>query len=225
MALKKAVIKTDRKSGDKEISVLFNPAEYSINDSANYADKDVPGLGGPITQFVSGAASTLTMTLYFDTYETDPEGGNKTKNNGLLLDIKPTDVSLQTKKVAGLTRIDGKLHRPPICTFQWGKLSFRGVVKSVNQTYTMFMDDGMPVRARVEVTFQSVLDDDLNMKESPFESPDRTKRRTIREGMQLWNLAWEEYGDPELWRVIAQENGMMNPLRIQPGQVVKLPAL
>jgi nucleoid-associated protein YgaU len=217
MAFKKAKIKIYKEKGTEEVAVLFNPAEYNLTESANYADKNIPGLAGPVTQFISGAATTLTMTLMFDTYETSPSeaGGNvadKMNAKSGAQAVEPTE-------------IDGSLHRPPLCEFLWGPLCFKGVVVSVNQTYTMFMESGMPVRAKLDVTFKSVLDLAESKKKSPFESPDRTKCRTIKQGSQLWNLAWEEYGDPEMWRVIAKENGLLNPRQLYPGQVLKLPAL
>ena len=229
MAFSKAKIKIKRDSGTEEVAVLFNPAEYSLTEAANYAEKNVPGLDGPITQYVSGAATQLTMTLMFDTYDTSPSeaGGNVANKMGSrgAQKIEPTDVTLITRKITNLVNIDGALHRPPLCEFIWGPLSFKGVVTNVNQAYTMFMEDGMPVRAKLDVTFKSVMDLTESKKKAPFESPDRTKRRTVRQNVQLWELAWEEYGDPSMWRLIARENGLLNPLDLKPGQVLRLPAL
>ena len=47
----------------------------------------------------------------------------------------------------------------------------------------------------------------------------------VLEGSSLWSMAYEEYGDCEKWRVIAKANGLLNPLQIYPGQVLKIPAL
>jgi len=198
------------------LEVMFNPESYNLSFSASYSEKKVAGLDGPISQYIAGDSQTLDMTLFFDTYEPPTiqhphEGGS--------------DVTKLTRKLAALVYIKGSLHRPPKVTFQWGGLFFSGVVTSVKQTCTMFLADGMPVRAKVEVTFKSLLDVEKSKMVSPFESPDRTKVKTIHEGEQLWNYAWEEYGDIEQWRVIAKENGIMNPLNITPGQRIKLPAL
>lgn len=198
------------------IEVLFNPSEYNLSDSANYSEKTVPGYDGPITQYVSGAATTLTLTLYFDTYQApsidNPVEGGK-------------DVSIHTRKLMELTKIQGSLHRPPSVTFCWGSLQFQGVVVEVRQNFTMFLSDGKPVRAKVDVTFKSVMDPKESKRKAPFESPDRTKFRTIHEKEQLWQFAYNEYGDADKWRVIAQANNISNPLNISAGQVIHLPAL
>lgn len=210
----------------KEIPVLFNPAEYQLKDSVQYAEKTIPGQAGPITQFIAGAASQLHMTLFFDTYETSPNrAGNDLAAKMSQKEVKPTDVSKLTSQIVNLMQIEGSLHRPPLVEFIWGAMHFKGIVKAVDSTYTMFLEDGMPVRARLEVTFQSVTDPTESKKKTPFESPDRTKYRVIEQGMQLWHIAYEEYGDAELWRVIAKENGIINPREITVGQRLRLPAL
>jgi len=200
----------------KEIEVQFNPSEYNLSDSTTYVDKSIPGLDGPISQYVTGTATTLSMTLVFDTYE--PPTMIKFSESG-------TDVTKLTKKVVELMVIKGNLHRPPIVTFSWGRIQFKGVITDVKQTFTMFLSSGMPVRAKLEVTFKSVFDMKLGKKKSPFESPDRTKYITVQEGEHLWNYAQKEYGQAAMWRVIAKANGIMNPLDLKNGQILKLPAI
>lgn len=223
MGLTKAKLVIEKESGSNTIDVLFNPSEYQLTDGAVYSEKKVPGLDGPIVQYISGEATELSLSLFLDTYV--PESSS-------LLSVVPgiggsssTDVSAITKEIAQAVSIVGSLHRPPKVTFKWGSLNFEGVITKVNHTYTMFTESGMPVRAKVNLTFKSLISPEDSKRASPFESPDRSKYRTIMEGMQLWNLAYTEYGDPGMWRVIAKENGIMNPLDIKPGQVVRLPAL
>ena len=228
MALEKAKLIVEQEHGSETVPVQFNPAEYNLSETANYSEKNIPGFPGPITQFVSGASASLNLSLTFDTYDTPVNGVRPVQSGVGVTDMKahkPTDVSLLTRKVADLINIDGRLHRPPTVTFAWGAIHFKGVVTDVKQTFTMFQPDGMPVRARMELTFKSITDAADKKRESPFESPDRTKYRTVHQGEYLWNFAVQEYGDAELWRVITRENGLMDPLDISPGQVIKLPAL
>lgn len=220
MGLTKAKLEIEREVGKSVIEVLFNPSEYQLTDGSSYSEKKIPGLDGPIIQYISGDATELSLSLFLDTYVP--------KSTSLISFGPPkesTDVSIITKQIADATSIDGSMHRPPKVTFKWGSLNFEGVVTKMNHTYTMFTEKGMPVRAKVSLTFKSLISPRDTKRKSPFESPDRTKYRTLRQGMGLWDIANMEYGDPDMWKVIARENGIQNPLDVRPGQVVKLPAL
>ncbi|MBD5532875.1 MAG: hypothetical protein HDQ98_11900 [Lachnospiraceae bacterium] len=222
MGLTKAKLEIEKEVGKTVIEVLFNPSEYQLTDAANYSEKKVPGLDGPVLQYVSGEATELSLNLFLDTYV--PKKSSSLIPFGSSGDSSE-DVSYITKLIADAVCIDGSLHRPPKVTFKWGSLNFNGVVTKFNHTYTMFTESGMPVRAKVSLTFKSLISPKDTRRKSPFESPDRSKYRTIRQGIGLWDIANMEYGDPNMWKVIAKENGILNPLDVRPGQVVKLPAL
>lgn len=198
------------------ISVMFNPAEYSLDRNINYSEKAIPGLNAPILQFASGGSSTLSLSLFFDTYI--PPTLFNPKEGG-------SDVREYTKKIMELTQVKANLHRPPIVTFKWGSLMFKGIIESTSQKFTMFLENGVPVRARMEVKFKEAPDIETLMKGTPLESPDRTKYRVVKEGEQLFQYAYEEYGDVLYWKLIAKENGLMNPLDLKVGQILKIPAI
>ncbi|WP_286152461.1 CIS tube protein [Sporofaciens musculi] len=221
MGLTKAKLEIEKEVGMSIVEVLFNPSEYQLTDGASYSEKKIPGLDGPILQYISGDATELSLNLFLDTYV--PPAASSLISFGT--PKQSTDVSNITKQIADATSIDGSMHRPPKVTFRWGSLNFEGVVTKMNHTYTMFTESGMPVRAKVSLTFKSLISLKDTKRKSPFESPDRTKYRTLRQGMGLWDIANMEYGDPDMWKVIARENGILNPLEVRPGQVVKLPAL
>jgi len=220
LGLTKAKLEIEKEIGISIVEVLFNPSEYQLTDGASYSEKKVPGLDGPIVQYISGEATELSLNLFLDTYVPP-------SSSLISFGTPPVskDVSSITKQIADATSIEGSLHRPPKVTFKWGSLNFTGVVTKFNHTYTMFTESGMPVRAKVTLTFKSLISPKDKRRESPFESPDRTKYRTIRQGTGLWDIAGMEYGNPDMWKTIARENGILNPLDVWPGQVVKLPAL
>jgi LysM repeat protein len=207
LALKKAMIMVHRGPVTDRVDVLFNPSEYSLDSSNQYSWQTIPGLSQPIAQFVSGEATTLTMDLFFDTYE------------------QMMDVRKHTAKIVGMLDVDKDLHAPPLCKFVWGTLQFKGIVEKVSQKYTMFLDSGIPVRATLNVTFRAVQSIKEQFKHIPRQSADRTKQRTVKQGDQLWQIAAEEYEDPGLWREIARANGIENPKRLEPGSVIKIPRL
>ena len=129
------------------------------------------------------------------------------------------------KKLEQAAHVAGEQHKPPLVVFSWGNLNFKGIISDLSVEYTMFSMEGKPIRATVSLTMAEGKDPSLSAKESPFESPDRTKSRVVVEGMSLWSIAWEEYDDCEKWREIAKANNIMNPLDIRPGQVIQIPAL
>ncbi len=198
------------------VQVEFNPAEYSLTNGIQYSEKNVPGLDGPIGQYICGNSTTLNVTFFFNTY--NPPTLDNPQESG-------TDVTKYTKKIVKLTQINGKLHRVPKVTFSWGSIKFIGIITDVKESYTMFLTSGMPVRAKLDVTFKSVYNVADEKRISPFESPDRTKARVFTRGEALWSIAAQEYGDPKYWRVIAKENKILNPLEIAEGRVLKLPPL
>ena len=196
------------------VKVMYNPREFTIESSTKFERKDIPGLQTPITQFVSGQTQTLSLELFFDTYEAK------------------TDVRLHTAKLTNLLKIHSDLHAPPVCRFQWGVplslekgVFFQGVFDKITQKFTMFLDSGLPVRATLSVSiseYRSIAEQLRNIK---FESSDRTKVRVLKQGDQLWHLAEQEYGDASQWRLIADANNIENPRLLPVGTDVSLPPL
>ena len=191
----------------KTIEVLFNPSEYSVQVANTYKDTKTTHLEEPIPQFVGGNGRTLTMELYFDTYT---DGGG-------------SDVTRKTNEVAQLLGIDD--HEPPHVEFRWGEFAFRAVVNQLTQRFTMFRSDGVPVRAKLNVTFKGVKPLVEQLKEPRPNSSDKTKRRTLTADSSIWLVAAKEYGDPRHWRLIARQNRVEDPGAIRPGTALMVPPL
>jgi Contractile injection system tube protein/LysM domain len=207
----------------KPIKVLFNPAEYSIEKSNQYQSTNIPGLATPVSQFVSGNADTLTMELFFDTYSPSSRQGSVQARE---------DVRKYTGQLAALLDIDPGLHAPPICQFIWGGpigspegLQFKAIIEKLSQKFTMFLEDGRPVRATLNVTFKEYKTVADQLKEVGRESSDKSKIHEFKEGDSLWLIAFEEYNDARQWRDIARANKIVNPLELTPGQEIIIPPL
>ena len=217
--LKKAKIEVldERGRKSREIEVLFNPSQYTLQDSAKYSTRPRPGSDVPQMTFIGGNATTLQVELFFDT--------SPVLTTTVLTSAKASDVSKKVKDFEELVYIKGNLHAPPSVKFKWGSLSFKGVVTDVKSTYTKFTESGMPIQARVELSLMSCYSSSEKKRKSPFESPDRTKCRMIREDCSIWDIALNEYGDVSKWKVIARANNLADPLHIPPGTIIKVPAL
>jgi hypothetical protein len=207
MGLVKAKIINADKT-DETLDVLFNPKEYSIQKSVQWEPHKAPGLDLPEQQFTSGNPAVLTVELFFDTYETKDDVKKK-----------------YTDKLLKLATVDVSLHRPPLVMFQWGSQTFKGVVESLSLRYTMFFPTGVPCRAVANLSIKEAKTAKEQTEAAPRESPDHTKRRTIKQGETLALLAHEEYDDSAEWRRIADANGITDPKDVKPGTVLALPPI
>jgi hypothetical protein len=220
MALEKLQIVPEAQGGrlnfdeGAAIVALFNPDELSFNGSVGWqkqkaAQRDVPEL-----QFTSSEPRTLTVKLLFDTYDTP--------------DLPKKDVRKEyTDKVLKLTLVDGDKHRPPVCKLRWGSASyfFQGVVERLDQRFTLFMEDGTPVRATVNCTFKEWRTNQEDQQRQARQSADIAKVRVLRRGDTLSGIAAEEYLDPANWRPIAVANNIDDPLRLKTGASLTVPKL
>ena len=193
----------------EQAKVIFNPAEYSLEKGNQFSSAPLPGLSNPVLSFVNGDADTLTMELFFDTYTN--RGGSDVRN--------------ETKKISRLLEIDPEIHAPPPVKFVWGPLSFQAVIERLTQRFTMFREDGVPVRATLNVTFKEYKTIEEQLSERPTESSDWSKFRELAPGDQLNLIAAIEYGDPTVWRVIAEANDIDNPRLLETGRTIRLPPL
>lgn len=204
-SLEKAVI-TNTVSGE-QTPVMFNPHEYSLNKTINYAETAVPGLSAPILQFVNGNMRTLEMELFVDTYE------------------ETRDVRDETRKILDLMEIQPDTHAPPVLVFTWGSLSFTCVLANAAQRFVMFLPDGFPCRAHLQVTFNEFRNVDLEAKEIKRETADFSTLYRVSQGETLSQIAAREYGDSELWRPIALLNDIADPRSLRSGLELRIPRL
>lgn len=199
----------DGRNTGREFPVIFNPTEYNLEISNSFQEAAPPGLSNPIIQFVNGQTQVLTMDLLFDTY-TDGQGA---------------DVSQRTKEFAEMLAIDGTFHAPPRVEFIWGVFSFKAVVEKLSQRFTMFLGNGTPVRATLNITFKQFRSLPEQLEQPRRNSADKTKLRTFTADDSLWHLAFREFGEPKYWRLIARHNRIENPFAIEPGDALVIPPL
>lgn len=205
MALEKATL-TNLDKGE-EIKVLFNPKEYAIEKQTRWKEHYIQGLDSPAVQFTTGERQALSMELFFDTTDENE------------------DVRSYTSKIEKLMQVDADLHRPPLLMFTWGKLKFRCVLEDLSQRFTMFLNNGTPVRAMLRVIFREYASSSSQFQQKPRNSADHTKVKKMEQGETLASIASREYNDPSKWRVIAEVNEIEDPLDIKPGTELKIPPI
>ncbi len=209
MALTKARLVNVSVEPEVPIDVMFNPTEFSVDRGAHYAEMDVPGLPTPILQFVRGDAEVLHLDLFLD--RTD----------------RRLAVDEDLLRLRNFVKIDGDLHAPPVCRFEWGRNldTFQGVVTSLREQYLLFDEQGRVLRAKVTISIKSYVPVEVQLRNLRLSSPDRTRVRVVREGETLSQIAAEAYGDPRLWKKIAESNNIDRPRFVPPGTPLTLPSI
>jgi hypothetical protein len=210
--------------------VQFNPTEYTLSKGAQIVEIPIPGLDQPILQFVRGQTETMSLDLFFDTTEDGMGAG-------------ATPVTQKTDQFYQLIKINRDTHALPILRFTWGQQGFAGanftgvwasqarsdgfqcVVESVKQRFTLFSSEGIPLRAVLTVSLREYYSLEEQIQRINFNSPDHTHSYVVQRGDTLARIAAAKYNDPTEWRAIATQNGIIDPLDLQPGQVLEAPPI
>ncbi len=224
-----------------EIEAQFNPNELTFEKSLMVAEQPIPGLDSPILQFVRGQAESLSVELFFDTTDERRDG-------------EPVAVTERTDRVYELVKIDPRTKAPPIVTFAWGqglagaslgrggggeegagqegsadqsaqrRPSFRCVVERLQQRFTLFSPEGVPLRAVLTLTLKEYLTLDEQVRRLDSRA-DQTRTHGVREGDTLSGIAERQYGDSSQWRAIADANDISDPSSLDLGATLEIPPL
>ncbi|HEX5546947.1 MAG TPA: hypothetical protein VFX24_06010 [Ktedonobacterales bacterium] len=201
--------------GGSPIECMFNPKEYSFSKRNQWTAGKSKGSNMPQLEFGGGQPATLQMQLFFDTYA---EGKDVRKEyTDSIWQLMMVDQKLKDPK--------NKKGRPPKVRFQWGSAwSFDAVITSVNQKFTLFLSDGTPVRATLDVSFQQIKDAALFPPQNPTSAGAGGERVwVVNEGDTLAWIAYKEYGDSNQWRRIADANRLTQVRRLVPGMALEIP--
>jgi nucleoid-associated protein YgaU len=197
------------------LKVMFNPKEFTWSKQNTWKPAKNTNTNIPAYDFGGGQAATLKLQFFFDTYA---EGTDvREQHTNAIYQLMIVDKSLTDKK--------NQKGRPPTVRFQWGKMiGFESVITSISQRFTLFKSDGTPVRAVLDVTFQEAKDPSLLPKQNPTSGGVGGERVwTVKAGETLAVIAFKEYNDPNLWRLIADANRLTRVRRLIPGTLLAIP--
>jgi hypothetical protein len=216
MSLDHATILKLDKSGStvSTLKVMFNPKEYTWAKQNNWKLGGNTKTNVPDVEFGGGQPATLKMQLFFDTYAERKDVREHTDAIYQLMLVDESSVDNKTKK-----------GRPPTVRFQWGKMiGFHAVVTNVSQRFTLFLPDGTPVRAVLDVSFQEIKDPQHKPKQNPTSGGMGGERVwTVKESENLGLIAFRVYHDANQWRRIADFNRLIQVRRLTPGTLLAIP--
>lgn len=181
-------------------------------------------------------------------------GGGRTELAlDLLFDVTLPGVAVPSGNVRDLTRPFWELAEnspqpdgygaPRVVRFVWGKTwNVTAVVAAVSERFERFTSTGIPqrswLRMRLVRTGDEPVPDPTIASETPaathFDIPEvPDDQLTFHEVIggedepaeRLDEIASRYYGEPALWRAIAQYNGVADPLHIPPPRVLRIPPI
>lgn len=211
----KIVVTEDWSGNFKDIEFLYNPETVSITKQAEFKEHQTQGADTGKKEWTHGISRALTISdLYFDTYETRKNVREQYVN-----------------KLERLVHRDSTLKRPPKVLFVWGSFmkesddynSNQWYVTSVTVNYTMFLNDGTPVRAKISLQLKETNSQEGEGSQSQSGKNDQHSVHTLKQGETLQNVSAKKYGDSGKWRPIADANNIDDPMNVPPGKVLKIP--
>lgn len=201
-----------------KVPCLFNPTQLKMAKSNSWSSGNSKGRNAPDLVFDGGAAGTLSLELIFDT----------TKDGSA--------VTTHTNKLAALMSVDTNLAdydaatnngRPQWVKFHWGDMhTFKAVIASMDLTFTYFSSAGVPLRANVSLSLTQYEPQANWGPQNPTSgTPTPQRLHQVQKGETLDRIAARHYKDATKWRLIADANGIHDPLMLKPGSMLAIPRL
>ncbi len=201
------------------------------------------------------AGGLLTGTRLSDDPLLVTGGGRTEIELDLLFDVTLPGVELTIENVRDLTRPFWELAEnstqpdeygaPRVVRFVWGKTwNVTAVVAAVSERFEQFTTTGVPQRSWLRMRLVRTAEEEAVGGDGTTEGeaapathfeipvvPD--DQLTFHEVMgsedepaeRLDEIANRYYGDPGLWRVIAQYNGVADPAHIPPPRILRIPPI
>ncbi len=189
----------------------FNPKDFSITRGAKW--EATSNSGGTLPPEYKGPVpASLTVEMFLD--ETTEENGDISKIvKELLGHVNPESDSQSQNRPSA-----------PHARFIWGTaIEFKGYIDQVAVKYTLFRENGNPVRGSVTITLKEFGAAPARQNPTSGGEPGARAHRVVA-GDTLASIAYAEYGSTTGWRKIADANSTIDdPLRLVPGRSLVVP--
>lgn len=207
-----------RQTGTKKVYQLpVNPETYTQNLQVEYDNRRGHGSDAAELRYKSTKPRELRFEFIFDDTQTIEGYGQKGK-------------SLTTQMNEFLSTvydIDGVIHRPRFLEIHWGQFEFPCLLKTLDINYTLFHENGDPIRAKLNATFAYYQTTEESQRERRNNSPDLTHRRLVQPGERLDLMTYKIYNDSKYVLQVADANELTSIRNIRPlvGREIQFPPL
>ncbi len=196
------------------VELQFNPSSLSLSKNTEWRRTPSRMAGqSALPEFVGSGPRSLSLEVFLDGTAKHDNSVEQAVEK-LMKACVPTRKSLARKKPAS-----------PWVRFNWGSTkstAFDGVMSQLSVTYTLFDTDGKPLRATCSISIEEASVGPAGQNPTSGAREARSTHRIVP-GDSLPLLAWREYGDATAWRVIAEANGIDDPMVLVPGTELLVP--
>lgn len=211
-------------------TVQVNPSTYSLNRMLNYSYQRGQGFSAGEAVYRDSPPIHLQFEFLFDGTGVVPKPstlGDIPLVGAIASALAPDApfvVMEEIKKFNSLAYdYSGKIHRPRRLLLVWGSLVFPCVLSSVDYRFTLFKEDGTPLRAVAKCVFcESMPAAEAELRKNRT-SPDLTHLRDVRDGDTLPLLAYDVYGSAQLYLEVARVNKLINFRRLRSASRLSFP--
>jgi hypothetical protein len=200
----------------QDVDFQFNPTQLVLSKAAEWTSRTSPKFRmAAVPEFNGAQPYTMSMTIFLDSSMTPTGTTVQDEVESLLSCCEVTMASIFADQPC-----------TPWVFFQWGSFStasFIAYIESVQATYTLFNTSGTPIRATCDLTLTQI--PLLTQGQNPTSGAlDVHRVHRVVSGDTLQSMAWREYGDATKWRAIAEANRIDDPMRLEVGRELLVPA-
>jgi hypothetical protein len=205
--------------------VPFNPTSLNLKLEIGRAESTTMGATQAPVKFVATPSQDFGFEFIIDA--TGFEGGKQAiANANQTVDGKHTYVQTSIndlKKV--VSQVNGDIHQPNYVKILYGPISLNCVLNSLDITYTLFDRSGNPLRAKINISFKTIINKKEDAIKTDLKSPDLTKIRELKQHDHFLNVSNKMYDDNLLYVQVARANNMNSIRENKTGKRIVFPPI
>lgn len=198
-------------------TVRLNPSNYARNFEIKYNNTRAMGTPSMQPKFNNSGEKNLDFDILMDgTGVVPPTSSSSTA----------VDVESQLEELSKVVYVlDGDKHEPNTVMLLWGSFKFFGKLSTMAVEYTLFKPTGVPLRAKIKLSFVQYVGAVEMAAQANLTSPDLTHAVDIQAGDSLPLLCYRIYKNSAYYLEVAKFNGITNFRNIKPGTRLSFPPL